>query len=1240
MARPPSLWTLHSPLSLKRRNSRRSPHSPSSSTSSAHSNRSVSKTFKEVQDHDAAALSNVKVNFSPTSSIDGRNKLRKASPSTPTASPAAQIPPSNSIDQDLLASGASPQRETSTILSESHGAEALTVDTSMMSSPSSSSHENQGASDIPNIWRGGTVHESPDAMQKGHPTIDVPLRLDRKMRRPKMHVSIPAPRLSHSIAYNPHRLQAGNGDAVMRGSRSASPHSQARFNWNGFAHSRTPSPGAFSSPSERSTRTSARTGTGLYLDGLGLERQMASTGPSSSSTSLSSQETIDEDSLSYFSGGTSISSVTADSHGKSNPRTSPSGSIASLSASPTGGKGSGLKTTTTRSSRPVKSKLSPAELYNKPLPLAPVDIAPAPLSLPSRPSPLAAARKTPSPQPPRSQSVRTGSVESVRSPMTPKSAPALRSKYWSRDLDSIDLAFQRSSPKIESMALKEAEQALQAHLSTINEDDPFSWDELPGVSGPLQISRGPMEMKPSRAAPAPPKIHHMEPSRLRKKNHLSVASNTALAVKSPLRERAPSRGSFFDGERKRTSQMLGFRGRAFGSLSALRYLRPGLSRSQSASPTGSNVDLPITSASTELDSKDTTDDERFSHFFEDNLYEMYSDRSVYMNSPYASSSALPLSPKSIEPKSSDFGLPIQQPPAELPGSEPPRRESLSCAPQVKIIPRTEDDVNGKKTAQRRGRRQSSVVMSLVSLAASDVPDWYLNMPSSTEYATRRKMADTYGAGRNINAEAAETVILKILQSLDNLQDLFSTAVVSRGFYRTFKRNELPLMKNALKSMSAPAWELREASLPFADGSDLDRDRPMPKYTPSTYLRHYIRDMYIIVALKSLILARCKSTLRPETVSALAGNDDQRSLQLDDAFWRVWTFCQMFGSNTGREDDRAGQLEWLRGGEGTRLAESITITRASTAGNSVLQNPPETFGKSNHSGLSPAELWDMLEIWTCLGLLVQGFRGKADMAREAGVFDELEVDEADAVKEGVLLDEWILYIATLGPSIILDLATPSDQPGSQGFVVAAENGWTKWSPLNEGASRTTFLKDVVTQLYQDKMSLQPRSPSPSFTIPPSPTSVSAMIHMGADSSVNAATNDSKSVETTPIISSTEGDFTQPQSTEPPTPITEDSHPQNSPSSPTPVEEAYSVEQAVWDLVGMGFPVEQARRAISQTPEDPSAAFDLCLLWSEETSSQGGRSRSNSGEHQMSSKSARLLGEPDLNTTSPARMIVAR
>ena len=46
----------------------------------------------------------------------------------------------------------------------------------------------------------------------------------------------------------------------------------------------------------------------------------------------------------------------------------------------------------------------------------------------------------------------------------------------------------------------------------------------------------------------------------------------------------------------------------------------------------------------------------------------------------------------------------------------------------------------------------------------------------------------------ITPDTAEEVLLLILKSLDNVYDLFSLARVSKGFYRTFKRNEATLLK--------------------------------------------------------------------------------------------------------------------------------------------------------------------------------------------------------------------------------------------------------------------------------------------------------------------------------------------------------------------------------------------------------------------------------------------------------------
>ena len=253
----------------------------------------------------------------------------------------------------------------------------------------------------------------------------------------------------------------------------------------------------------------------------------------------------------------------------------------------------------------------------------------------------------------------------------------------------------------------------------------------------------------------------------------------------------------------------------------------------------------------------------------------------------------------------------------------------------------------------------------------------------------------------ITADAAEHVLLHILKSLDNLEDLFAASMVSKGFYRTFKRHELFLLKHAIWRMSPAAWELREMSIPYSELPPGAAD-----YTANLYFRHYVQDLLTMVELKAMILESCKSFLRPETYSALAG-ETQRSPMIDEAFWRVWSFCRIFGCGNNREDDIVGQMDWLKGGVLARQSPD-TRTLALTdelARNSVLFNPPAGFAKGNGKGLTPEELYDIYEIWTCLGVLVRGYQGKRQEAREYGVYDGCDVAKGDVVRENQILGRY-------------------------------------------------------------------------------------------------------------------------------------------------------------------------------------------------------------------------------------------
>ena len=290
--------------------------------------------------------------------------------------------------------------------------------------------------------------------------------------------------------------------------------------------------------------------------------------------------------------------------------------------------------------------------------------------------------------------------------------------------------------------------------------------------------------------------------------------------------------------------------------------------------------------------------------------------------------------------------------------------------------------------------------SLVSITASEVPGIH-DEPLPTKRPHHPSMS-AEEVEQLISADAAERVLLRILESLENLMDLFAAARVSRGFYRTFKRHELPLIKGALWSMSPAAWELREMSVPFSELPAGAKD-----YSPTLYLGHYSRDLYIIIELKSLFMQHCQPYLRPETIKGLSGETDE-SLAIDDALWRVWTFCRIFGCGKGREDDMLGQMDWLRGGPlaklQTRQSPPALAETEGVATNSVLFTPPKGFARGNR-GITAEELYDMMEIWECLGALVRGYLGKREDARQHGVFDKVNIAPGDVVNESAVLGMW-------------------------------------------------------------------------------------------------------------------------------------------------------------------------------------------------------------------------------------------
>lgn len=321
-------------------------------------------------------------------------------------------------------------------------------------------------------------------------------------------------------------------------------------------------------------------------------------------------------------------------------------------------------------------------------------------------------------------------------------------------------------------------------------------------------------------------------------------------------------------------------------------------------------------------------------------------------------------------------------------------------------------------------------------------------------------------------ESAEHVLLHILASLTSLEDLASAVLINKGMYRVYKENEMDLVAKVTFNQSPPAWEQREWCSP-AGHHEGDTDSEVSSHLgqdPLAYVRSYKGDLALLDEMKKVMMAECQSFIRKDTAAAISDSTHPDSQRFTDALWRIWCFCSIFGSRKGRDEDMTGQLDWLKGG---RLANNLDCAATMNANfdfdaNSILLNPPDHFGRGNGEGLTADQLYDVTEIWTCMAALLQGYLGRVEQARAYGVFDRCNVEEGDVDREEHMLEEWIAYVLTLGPPVVLEMAEYALDRSSAGFAMAKTKGWTSWAPPTHTPSRATFLKDPVARLYEERM----------------------------------------------------------------------------------------------------------------------------------------------------------------------------
>ncbi|KAI6908248.1 hypothetical protein KC318_g3600 [Hortaea werneckii] len=316
-----------------------------------------------------------------------------------------------------------------------------------------------------------------------------------------------------------------------------------------------------------------------------------------------------------------------------------------------------------------------------------------------------------------------------------------------------------------------------------------------------------------------------------------------------------------------------------------------------------------------------------------------------------------------------------------------------------------------------------------------------------------------------NDTADDSGLLRILFSLGSFEDLVNTAQINKGMYRVYKANENELIRTVTWNQSPALWECLEWSKAI-ESSDT---------TPYKYVQERASSIGVVESLKSLIFERCQNYIRPETAAAFSEPKCSFSQRFDDALWRIWCFCRIFGCGKSREDDLTGQLDWLKGGPlaNNQGCVATVNTNLDFDMSSVLLNAPEHFAKGNEAGLDAEQLYDMTEIWSCLAMLLEGYLGRTSNAREKGIFGNSDVNEGDSGREEYLLEEWVCHILTMGLDVVLALAEHANDSVEKGFQFAHERGWTDWTPQQYTGSRISFFKEPVARLYEERITASPR-----------------------------------------------------------------------------------------------------------------------------------------------------------------------
>ena len=326
--------------------------------------------------------------------------------------------------------------------------------------------------------------------------------------------------------------------------------------------------------------------------------------------------------------------------------------------------------------------------------------------------------------------------------------------------------------------------------------------------------------------------------------------------------------------------------------------------------------------------------------------------------------------------------------------------------------------------QRRLSRRISMLTkdesSLGDVVDESNPELVHTSPSRTAKQTSAERIASL-----LFSSAGQAIMLNILRHLQSIDDLKSVTMINRAFQGTFKAHED-------KIVAAVAIRENPVALEVLKASSIDACR--------LSIRQYDKYVREFTFLNWLIGNQCADLLDPESLASMRSSSADGKKRAEKVWWRISNFCQLFNVRSVNHRSFSEQCDWLRRGS----------DKQDNSG-------PEMIA-SGRLSLSPAELGDMAQLWRCMSCLLDGFRGRTREALRFGLFSNCQI--TSTMTEEWYLQEWIYWLATKGPSVVVSLASGS-------FSDAESKGLLKWSPpASAEETRASFLLKPIESVLQE------------------------------------------------------------------------------------------------------------------------------------------------------------------------------